>query len=67
MEVSGQLQALATLIPDKDPGTHWIEGWMVPRVGLDTMAKTKIPFPSPASYLAHSLVIMTELPWLQQD
>jgi hypothetical protein len=27
-------------------GTHWIEGWVCPRAGLDTVANRKIPFSS---------------------
>jgi len=26
---------------DKDPGTHWIGGWVGPRAGLDAVAKRK--------------------------
>jgi len=29
---------------EKAPGTHWMDGWMGPRAGLDTaVAKRKIP------------------------
>jgi hypothetical protein len=35
MEVSGQLHAAAALPPVKNPGTHWIGGWVGPRAGLD--------------------------------
>jgi hypothetical protein len=38
MEVSGQIQA-PTALP---PGTHWIGGWVGPRVGLDAVEKRKI-------------------------
>jgi hypothetical protein len=31
------------LSPGKDPGTHWIGGWMGLRPGLDTEAREKIP------------------------
>jgi hypothetical protein len=41
MEVSHQLHALATLHLEKDPGTHWIEGWVGPRTGVDTVVKKK--------------------------
>jgi hypothetical protein len=27
---------------EKDPGTHWIRGWMGPRTGLDDMEKWKL-------------------------
>jgi len=39
MEVSGQLHALATLSRGKDPGIHWIGGWVDPRAGLDVAEK----------------------------
>jgi hypothetical protein len=40
MEVSGQLQAQVALPPEKKPpGTHWIGGWVGPRVGLDAVEK----------------------------
>jgi hypothetical protein len=35
MEVSGQLQVPAALIPD----AHWIGGWVGPRTGLDAVVK----------------------------
>jgi len=31
MEVSGQLHAPATLPSGKEPGTHWMGGWVGPR------------------------------------
>jgi len=42
MEVSGYLHAPAAL-PSREraPGTRWIGGYVGPRVGLDTVAKTK--------------------------
>jgi hypothetical protein len=46
MEVSGQLHATAALNPrERDPGTHWIGGWVGPRAVLDAMVKRKIPSP----------------------
>jgi hypothetical protein len=43
MEVSGQLHApVALLSGERAPGTHWIGGWMGPRVGLDAVEKRKI-------------------------
>jgi hypothetical protein len=33
--MNGQLQAPAVLLPGKDPGTHWIEGWVGPKYGRD--------------------------------
>jgi hypothetical protein len=38
-EVSCQLHALAVLPPGKDPGTHWIGGWVDPRAGLDNVRR----------------------------
>jgi hypothetical protein len=38
--VSGQLQAPAALPPgEKAPSTHWVEGWVDPRAGLDYVDK----------------------------
>jgi hypothetical protein len=42
MEVSGQLQATAALLPRKRaPNTHWRGGWVGPRAGLDAVDKRK--------------------------
>jgi hypothetical protein len=30
---------------ERDPGTHWIGGWLGPRVVLDAVVKRKIPSP----------------------
>jgi hypothetical protein len=44
VEASGQLHAPAALPPGKGaPGTHWIGGWVNPRVGLDDEEKTLDP------------------------
>jgi hypothetical protein len=46
MEVSSQLHAPATLpLKERDPGTHWIGGWVGPRAVLDVVVKRKIPSP----------------------
>jgi hypothetical protein len=51
MGVSGQRHAL-TLYPGKrTPGTHWTEGWVGPRAGLDTEAWGKILCPCQESNL----------------
>jgi hypothetical protein len=43
MGVSGQHHAPATLYPrGKDPGTHWIGGWVGLRAVLDAEARGKI-------------------------
>jgi len=43
MEVSGEIHTPAALLPGKEPGTHWIGGWVGPRVGLDAVAKRRNP------------------------
>jgi hypothetical protein len=43
MGVSGQRHAPAALYPrGKNPGTHWIGGWVGPRAGLDAGDRRKI-------------------------
>jgi hypothetical protein len=55
-EIEVQLQSFLTSVLDEgvlsashsgrfSPGTHWIGGWMGPRVGLNAVAKRKIPSP----------------------
>jgi hypothetical protein len=45
MEVSGQFQAPAALLPGpRDPGTQRIGGWVGPRGGLDAIEKRKISY-----------------------
>jgi hypothetical protein len=70
MEVSGQLHALVALLPGKEPlvsrnpSTHWIEGWVGPRAGVDEVARKKNPSPSQESNpapSAHCLGISGEL------
>jgi hypothetical protein len=46
MEVSGQFEALAALTEETASNTHWIGGWVSPRVDLEAVEKRKIPFPS---------------------
>jgi hypothetical protein len=42
MEMNIQLHASAALPPRKrTPVTHWLGGWMVPRVGLDAVVREK--------------------------
>jgi hypothetical protein len=44
MEVSGQIHAPAALpLKEKDPGAHWIGGWVGPKAGLDSVVKVKLP------------------------
>jgi hypothetical protein len=43
MEVIGQLHDPDALPLGKEPrSTHWIRGWVGPRVGLDAVEKRKI-------------------------
>ena len=53
MEVGGQGQAPAILIPGNGPGTHCTGGWLGPRAGLEIRRKSRpigIRFPDhPAS------------------
>jgi hypothetical protein len=35
------------ILEEPAPGTHWIEGWVDPRAGLDEVAKSKIFLPLP--------------------
>jgi hypothetical protein len=48
------------------PGTHWIRGWVDPRVGLDTEGRGKIIclcwWWNPDCLVVRSIVILTELP-----
>jgi hypothetical protein len=47
MGVSGQCHAPAALYTrGKDPGTHWIGGWVGPRAGLDAGARRKSSAPA---------------------
>jgi hypothetical protein len=46
MEVSSQLHTLAALPVGKNPGTHWVGGWVCPGAGLDILEKSKISFPA---------------------
>jgi hypothetical protein len=68
MKVNGQLHAPATLPLGKRVSvTHWIEGWVGPRAGLDAMKKRQI-LPLPGSETRTSspqpIAIPTEQPWL---
>jgi hypothetical protein len=57
MGVSGQRHAPAALYPrGKDPGTHWIGGWVGLRVGLDAGARRKILCPCRGSNLDRPIV-----------
>jgi hypothetical protein len=43
--VSGQLHPPAALLQGRDPGIHWMGGWVGPRAGLDAVVKKKFPSP----------------------
>jgi hypothetical protein len=43
MRVGVQLHAPAALPPGKRPGTHFIGGWVGPRVGLDGCEESRPP------------------------
>ena len=45
MEVSGELYALAAVLPGKSRGTHGIGRWVGPRTRLDVVEKKKVSFP----------------------
>jgi hypothetical protein len=46
MEVNGQLQDPATLLPrERVPDIHWIGGWVSTRAVPDAVVKRKIPSP----------------------
>jgi len=38
------------------PRTHWVEGWVGPRAGLDMVSKRKIPSPRQESNPDHAIV-----------
>jgi hypothetical protein len=40
--MSGQLHVPAALPPEKEPGTHWIGGWVGPRASLGNVKKKKL-------------------------
>jgi len=47
MEMSGLIHAPGSFNPGRDPGTHWMEGWMGPRVGLGAVVRTRSLFLNP--------------------
>jgi hypothetical protein len=72
MRVIVQRHAPAALYPqESSPGTHWIEGWVGFRAGLDTEARGKFfacawdRTPIARSSSPHSDTILTELLQLQ--
>jgi hypothetical protein len=64
MGVSGQRQAPAALYRrGKDPGAHWIGGWVGPRAGLDTEARGKVLFSPPGietTFMVHTKVFQAD-------
>jgi hypothetical protein len=52
MEMRNQRHAPAALPADKRPGTHFIRGWVGPRVGVDMCGKSRLyrdSIPGPSS------------------
>jgi len=41
---------------ERDPGTHWIGGWVGPRASLDMVLKRKIPSPCQALNPNHLVI-----------
>jgi len=67
VEVSGQLQALAALLPRvRAPSTHCIGGWVGLRVGLGALHCPSLELnPGQPAHSPHSVVSkLTELPQL---
>jgi hypothetical protein len=70
MWVSGQLHAQAALPSgERTSGTNWIGGWLGPRAGLDTVAKTISSRPyresNPGRPVRNLVTVLTELRQLQ--
>jgi hypothetical protein len=63
MEMSGQLYPRERAL-----STHWIGGWMCPRVDLDALTKRKGPCPfqesNPGRPARILVTVLTELSWL---
>ena len=60
--MSGQQHAPAALYPKERPGTHFTEGWMGPRAGLDRRKISSPPGFDPGPSSPQSFAIPTELP-----
>jgi hypothetical protein len=45
MEMSSQIHAPIALPSRKNPGTHWIGGWVDTRDGLDVLDNRQISYP----------------------
>jgi hypothetical protein len=43
--VSGECHVLAILSPERDPGAHWIGGWVGRRARLEVLQKIEIRCP----------------------
>ena len=57
MEVSGQQDALASLLPGKKPGSHFIGNILCPKAGLDVSEKRKSHLPG------HEPLTIQSVPW----
>ena len=53
--MSGQLHALATLIPKNNPGVYSIGSFLSPKTGLDFLEERKVSYP--CLFLLHYLVL----------
>ena len=60
--VSGQQHAPAALYPRERPDTHFTEGWVGPRAGLDGRKISSPPGSDPGPLSPLSVTIPTELP-----
>jgi hypothetical protein len=66
MEMGGQFHSPAALSPWIEPaGTHWIGGWVDPRLGLGTVTKIKMEelLIYPSTHL-QNLRNVTEILWI---
>ena len=60
--VSGQQHAPAALYPRERPGTHFTEGWVGPRAGLNGRKISSLTGIDPGQCSPLSVAIPTELP-----
>jgi len=65
--VSGQQHAPAAIFPRERPGTHFTEGCVGPRAGLDGQKISSPPGFDPGPSSPKSVAILTELSGSQND